>query len=577
MRSIINKSLIAAAVFSLPACSDFTELNVNPNQLGADKINSKYILTSALSFSANNYIREYTYGYTSEHGISEAMQYMQRDYIGYEINSFVWRPVGFTTMRSVTDSQTLLQNSASEPDEELKKFYSGVASVIRAFWFGFYTSAWGDIPYSQAVQGQDLQFKPVYDTQKEVFKGIIQELKTANDLLEGLGTVSAIGSADILYGGNAVKWRKLANSLRIRYYLRLSEKKDELKGENFDIVAELKEILANPVKYPVFEGNADNAAVKLPGTDAFNSWIGGPLANSNRSQFYRRKPCSTIIDFLKNTSDPRLTAWFRPVDVQLKVGSSSEGYVRNNSGQILRYIPQYQNGLDTSRYVGLKPALGDPTIYNLGATASYSKIGALNNTLYLDQGANPHVSYLADMYAQNTAPLVKAVLMSYAELSFLLAEASLKGWIGENAAQYYRKGIEGSLDQYEIASGNKSVYNTKNHDLVAFDRAAFLSGMDNEFTNNPDRQHELLMSQKWVALWMTPEFWFDWRRTGLPSFSENVVEGSNGNKIPVRLIYGSREYIVNESNVRAAVNKLQPAEDTQWSGMWLLQGTSQPW
>jgi hypothetical protein len=85
------------------------------------------------------------------------------------------------------------------------------------------------------------------------------------------------------------------------------------------------------------------------------------------------------------------------------------------------------------------------------------------------------------------------------------------------------------------------------------------------------------MYQKWLALWMTPEFWFDWRRTGLPALGKNVVEGSNGDKIPVRLIYGSNEYVVNEDNVRSAVTKLQPAEDSQWSKMWLIQGTSKPW
>ena len=85
------------------------------------------------------------------------------------------------------------------------------------------------------------------------------------------------------------------------------------------------------------------------------------------------------------------------------------------------------------------------------------------------------------------------------------------------------------------------------------------------------------MSQKWVALWMTPEFWFDWRRTGLPNLSQNIVEGSNGDRIPVRLIYGTREYVVNEDNVKTAVSRFQPAEDSQWAKMWLLQGTQKPW
>lgn len=577
MKSILYKSFLLAAVCSVTACNDLTELNVNPNQLGAEKINSKYVLTSALSHSANYYIRDYTYGYTSDHGISEAMQYMQRDYIGYEINSFVWKPLEYATMQSLTDSQTLLNNSELESNEELKRYYKGVATIMRAFWFGFYTSAWGDIPYSQALQGNNQLFKPTYDSQKDVFKGIIQELKNANELLEGLGTQSTVGSADILYEGDAAKWRKFANALRLRYYVRLADKKDELKGESLDIVNDVKEMVGNPTKYPIFTSNSDHAAVKLPGTDAFNSWIGGPLANSNRSQFYRRKPCSTIIDFLKSNEDPRLTTWFRPVDAQLKVGTSSEEYVKNTAGQIVRYVSEHSASLDTSLYIGLKPALGDPNIYNLGTTANYSKIKALNASFYLDQGANPHVSYLADMYGQNTNALVKSVFMSFSELNFLLAEAALNGWISNDAGQYYRKGVEASLDQYELGQGVKKVYNTRTHELGSFDRTAFLNKLETTFNASPEKQLEAIMEQKWVALWMTPEFWFDWRRTGLPKLNTNIVEGANGDKIPVRLIYGSKEYIVNEPNVRSAVSKLQPSEDTQWSKMWLLQGTSKPW
>lgn len=577
MRRKLKLTLPVVAILSLSACNDLTEININPDQKGADEINAKYVMSSALAYTTNYYIREYTYGYTSDHGISEAMQYFQRDYIGYEINSFVWKPLEYTSYKALTDSQTLLSNAERESVDETKRFYRGVASILRAFWFGFYTSAWGDIPYSQALEGSAQIFKPEYDAQKDVFKGIIEELKYANEQLAGLGTLSNIADADILFAGNAQKWRKFANSLRVRYYLRLSEKKDELKGESLDIAADLQQILSNPSQFPIFESNADNAAIAHPGTDAFNGWVGGPLANSNRSQFYRRKPCSTIIDYLKENADPRLTTWFDPVDVRIKVGTGSAEYEKEASGQIVRYVPTYNESLDTSRYVGLKPALGDPNIYNLGSTANYSQIASLNNTLYLDQGANPHVSYLNTIYAQNTHPLVKTVLMSYSELNFLLAEAALKGWISGDAGALFRKGIESSLDQYQLSNGVEKVYDVRTHALVAFDRTNFLNEWENRFNTAPEQRMELLMSQKWVALWMTPEFWFDWRRTGLPNLSQNIVEGSNGDRIPVRLIYGTREYVVNEDNVKTAVSRFQPAEDSQWAKMWLLQGTQKPW
>ena len=76
---------------------------------------------------------------------------------------------------------------------------------------------------------------------------------------------------------------------------------------------------------------------------------------------------------------------------------------------------------------------------------------------------------------------------------------------------------------------------------------------------------------------MTSEFWFDWGRTGVPNFGANLVSGSNGSKIPVRYAYGDDEKILNGENVSQAITTLPPAEDTQWSKMWLLQGTDKPW
>jgi hypothetical protein len=566
MKHLLKFILLA----SLTACSDLTEVNVNPNQLGAEEINSKYVLTSAVAYTANYYVREYAYGYTSVHGISEAMQYMQRDYIGYEINSFVWKPLEYTSSRALTDAQTLLVKSEKEENPGTKAFYKSVASILRGFWFGFYTSAWGDVPYSEALQGDKQVFKPKYDAQKDIFKGVLQELKTAGDALADVGTQTTIGTADLLYGGNAQKWRKLANSLRVRYLVRLSAKKEELKKDGLDIQAELAEILNNPAKYPLFESNADHAAVSHPGTADFNSWAGGPLPYADRSQFYRRKPASPLITHLRENGDPRLTTWFKPVDVQLKVGSGAE-YRLGTDGKVKRYLAQYSPGIDTSLYVGLPPAMADPNVYNARASSNLTQIRTLNAAIYINQAAHPHVSYLADMYAQNSNALVKSVLMSYSELNFLLAEAAVTGLVQADAAAYFKKGIEASLDQYQLTQNSTTVYNTSTHVVGAFNRTAFVNGLVAKFNAETGKRLELLMTQKWIALWMTPEFWFDWRRTGLPNLSKNVVEGSNGDKLPLRLIYGTNEYVVNEENTRTSVTKLSPAEDTQWSKMWLLQ------
>lgn len=100
----------------------------------------------------------------------------------------------------------------------------------------------------------------------------------------------------------------------------------------------------------------------------------------------------------------------------------------------------------------------------------------------------------------------------------------------------------------------------------------------NTFTfSNDSEKYEQFLTQKWIACFMTPEFWFDWRRTGIPNLGANLIMGSNGDKIPVRFIYPDNEKINNSTNITEALKNLQPAEDSQWSKMWLLQGTNTPW
>ncbi len=572
-------SIATIVLLLTTSCEDLTEINTSPNQLNASDINIKYVLTSVLSSSATNYTRAHVYGGTIT--LSEAMQYMQRDYIDYAgTNTFSWTPVNFSpTNSSLINSQYLVDYAKTEILEGNQKFYTAVGQIMRSFWYGFMTSLWGDMPYSEAMKASKGNFTPVFDAQKAIFIGILADLKSANELLATVTTVDGAASADLMFQGDVLKWRKFCNSLRLRYLMRLSEKLADVPNVKEDFSA----IVGNPTMYPVFTSSSDNASIVYPGTNEATSWPGGPLGWNNRSEYYRRKPCATFINKLKTNGDPRLTTFIRPVDAQLKVSATTTGYVKAADGQIRLNVSPAQVGataIDTARYVGLPPAMGYPDLYNLSSLTNFNALKALNSSVYVDQAANPNVSYLGDIYALNTNPLVKAVYMSYAELNFILAEGRLKGWITSGTAvDYYKEGVTGSMRQYNIANGNPAVYDAVTHALVAYNETAFTGNLVSVFNGaaNDTERLGLLMTQKWLASFMTPEFWFDWRRTGLPNFGANLISGSNGTKIPVRYPYGADESILNKTNVVAAIAKLTPAEDNQWSKMWLLQGTNKPW
>lgn len=576
--------LLCAALpltFLFTGCrQDLTEINVNPNEATGDKINPAYVLTSVLAGSANELAELSFTGSITARVIPEAMQYLQRDFLEYGVtNQFGWYTLSWDyrdLYRPLSNACYLESRAGANPDS---LFLKGASLTMQAMWFGLQTSTWGDVPYSEAYKGIE-NLQPAFDAQIDVFKGILSDLEEANAALAKAGGVgsSVVAGADLLYGGDVLKWRQFANSLRLRFLMRLSEKAGDMSAAGVDVAAEFSKMVSNPSTYPLINSSANDAAIAFPGSNQGDAWPLGPLVTPTESEFYRVKAASTIVDFLKSHRDPRLTVWFRPVEVQTLVRDKGADVVieKDAEGHVKRYIRSYKDGIDTSLYVGLKIALSNPDIYNDNNAAQRTEAGALDESIYRGGAANPFVSYLSPMYRTDTHPLVKSIFISAAEVYFTLAEAASRGWIGGSAADYYLQGVSASLDQYGVADGDPKVYDTATHRTVAFDRAAFLEKMKTEFNSASDKI-EVIMQQKWLAAFTTMEGWFNWRRTGYPDLGPNILNGPQGEKIPVRYIYGDSELNYNTENTNTAISRLEPAVNDQWSKMWLIQGTGKPW
>ena len=119
-------SIITTVLLLTTSCEDLTDINKSPNQLNASDINIKYVLTSVLSGSGRNYLYENVYGGTKT--LSEAVQYLQRDYIDWQgTNTFVWTPVGMSQFTpSIKNSQYMVENAQYENLEGNQKFYTAV-------------------------------------------------------------------------------------------------------------------------------------------------------------------------------------------------------------------------------------------------------------------------------------------------------------------------------------------------------------------------------------------------------------------------------------------------------------------
>ena len=557
----LNKIFLILAVIAFVSCDDhLTELNVNPNGVDPSVVNPNLIMPTIIVGIADHYLDDNYQG--DQAGV---MQYIQKSGWGAGGYDYEW-----TTAKGWSGRYNVLRNAnhlISRSEQMGMEFHQGVGYVVRAWTFGYIADSWGPAPYTYALNatgGDQTDYFPPYDDEETIYRGIIEELKNANTLLsKPRGQYEGISaSADVLYNGDPALWRKFANSLMLRYYMRLSDKLPTFAQNG------IEEIMGNPSQFPIFTSNSDEAAMNYVGASRENSWPVSVAFDASRSGFERIQMCAGIRDALQEHNDPRMAVWFNPVRVQIQVSEDyPEGDVVVDGVRYLRpdhmaannmvvYNPDtwVDDAIANRVIVDTNVFVGAPIAYTRGDIANWNL-----NPAPIQGGANPHNSALADMFQGPAGELLQARLITYAEVSFILAEAAQKGWNvgGGTQQQWYENGIQASLDYWQVGG--------QYDDYIAEPGVAY------------DGSLEQIMEQKWIANFnVAHESWLDWRRTGLP----DLTVGPNGARqaMPLRFQYPTDEISRNFQNWQAASSTLvQTAftagdgDDSAWSRVWLIQ------
>lgn len=167
-----------------------------------------------------------------------------------------------------------------------------VAKILKSYYFWFITDRWGDVPFTEALQGNK-NFTPAYDTQESIYNALFVLLKEANDQI-----VPGKVTNDIIYNGDMAKWKKLGNTVRLLMALRIS-KVNPTKGKTEFNAALADGILASNSDSFVFKHLAD--------ANNQNYWYS--QVNRGREWWALTK---TIVDYMKPVEDPRLPIYGQP-------------------------------------------------------------------------------------------------------------------------------------------------------------------------------------------------------------------------------------------------------------------------
>lgn len=288
-----------------------------------------------------------------------------------------------------------------------KPEYLPIAKYYRAWYFLQLTQMFGDVPYTEALQGESNISTPKYDQQKDIYLSILNDLRSANELITA-STPGVLG--DIVYNGNMQQWKKAINSLSLRVLMSLSKRVNE---PGLDVQKRFSDIVNNPAQFPIYTSNADNAQLKF--YDLQDNRY--PYFNNNDIQTAEYME-ETFVNLLKSLNDVRL---FSFADKAPKFAS----------------LP----ATDFNAYGGVR---GSAPVNENNARTVAGEASKINPRFYRSPVNEPSIA------------------LGYSEIQFILAEGVVRGWIAGDANTYFRNGIQASMLFYNIEQSAITSYLQQN-------------------------------------------------------------------------------------------------------------------
>ncbi len=380
------------------------------------------------------------------------------------------------------------------------------------------TDFYGDVPVTEACQAYiSGNMKPKYDKQQDIYNYMLQTLDAEAQALSTdpllipynwKGDNDAKKARDIVYNGNLAKWKKYAYSLMLRIAMRASAVD----------AAMAKTYAEKAIAGGVITDNADNWTLQTK--DGMNS------EKSPYSSFFEGSPSGDperyvklgeyFVNFLKTMNDPRMKVFFGG-----RLDPSITAVTASNMQTYWRDVTKWN--WDLTQATGMVH----------GTNANPAPSLAAYHQIYTSP--NPFL-FTMDQ------PLV---ILTAAEMNYLIAEASLNSWAtGTTADLAYETAITASMTQLSSYSGLLETQKIIPDDITAYITAHPLG------TGEAARLR--LAEEMWVSMYMNPtEAWFNVRRMDL-----NLPDNSASAHMPVRYAYVENERSNNLDNLNTALSSL---------------------
>src|SRR6218665_868472 len=390
MKNIKFKSCLLLGLFLAQACTkDFEKINTPPDTVS--NIDPAFILSKAqkdMAFAEGTEAANIQFGIWAQHwaaglGLATPSRYIQQSDDGN------WSE-HYNIIRNLSQVRNqILAGRESDPKARTKLAIARIAEI--SVWQRL-TDLFGDVPFSQSALGaDDVNSQPKFDTQESIYKTLIRDLDVALSQINA--TDDSYGAADFYFQGNAAKWKKYGNSLKLKLGMRIRYADPILAAKT----------ATEAMRQPLMESNNDNAAVPTF-NDAATSSMHPLLQHWVTGSPDFKYLATALVNQLLATNDPRLPRLPHPTDNSVKAKAPA--------------------------YKGIGVALTDAMLKTI-VKADYS---TASQTTFFNKAYTPAIPCLA---------------MSFSDVSFFKAEAALEGWgasVGM-AEQFYKDGVKAAMAQ----------------------------------------------------------------------------------------------------------------------------------
>ncbi|WP_338359379.1 SusD/RagB family nutrient-binding outer membrane lipoprotein [Yeosuana marina] len=537
---------------------DFDEINTNNSGFTADEVSAKYFLTSAQVglyapgrfeywrahlIHSDRYAGYFTFGHNHSWW-SDGLGY---DYsAGYTDATYGWLSGYFGSVKGFADL-------TKEGGEFENQYYYAMSLIMKGLYYQLYTDTFGMVPFSEA--GVDGILTPKYDTQKDIYKGIIADLDNAMSIIgtterTGIGVEDA-GSNDIYCGGDLQKWKKLANTLKLRIGMRALG----AAGDDFANSA-----ITSALSAPLLDETTGSVVMK-------KDFVISEWASASYGDIWHDFGVgggaswtmgATLINLLKENNDPRLSVFALPApggsfiftdDGDANFQERLDFVIAALDDAGATYTTTV-SGADTTIEVPSGQYIGQPTRVN-GDTydfVRYDMFSIPSETITHKRGTQ------VDAYPE--------IILTSAESYFLQAEAVVRGIETGDAQALFASGIVEAMKLWNISTGDAETY-------IANSPIGDIS------TGTMDEKLEKIALQRWLNAYTDGfEGWAVVRDTGYPSELYAGVSnptifalGNLNGAYPQRLRYGSSA----QANPNFATAVSTQGADVQATKLWFAK------